>query len=119
MTIDINGADIEAIAQVAAFVGSIVGMLIMAVVVYFLVRPPRHVRRRRKEEEMRAAKGGMGPAEAEELRRLVDRMEMRLEVLERVLADKEEFHAIARDRHQDNQEIYAPAEDGRASGRTK
>jgi flagellar biosynthesis/type III secretory pathway M-ring protein FliF/YscJ len=121
MTIDLNGADIEAIAQVAAFVGSVVGMLVMAVVVYFLVRPPRHVRRRRKDEEARAAKGGMDPIEAEELWRVVDRMEMRLDVLERVLTDKEEFQAIAKDHHQDtdNQEIYAPAEDGRVSGRTK
>ena len=78
-------------------------MLVVGLLVYLMVRPPRHVRsaqgRERGEPEME-------PAEAEELLRLVDRMESRLEVLERALADRR-----AAARHAKRRILERPDED--------
>jgi flagellar biosynthesis/type III secretory pathway M-ring protein FliF/YscJ len=71
---------------IAALVGS--GIFVLAIVIgaiwllYLLVRPRR--RRRRQEREEREA--GFSPSEAEQMIRLMERMEERLDVLERVVA---------------------------------
>lgn len=91
MTLSVDGTDISEAIQAAAFVGSIVAMLVVGLLVYLMVRPPRQVRERRKAEPRHAE---LEPAEAEELWRLVERMEARLEVLERALADQIERPAI-------------------------
>ena len=95
MTVSVNGNDIAQIVQVAAIVGSIVATLVVGFIVYLMVRPsaPRaRPRARRREAD---------PAEAEELWRIVDLMERRLEVLERALADQLERPRAARTRAQD------------------
>ena len=71
-------------------------MLIVGLLVYLMVRPPRHVRERRRAEKRGEIRAETDPAEAEQLWRLVDRMESRLEVLERALADQVERPAIGR-----------------------
>jgi len=106
MTLSVNGADIAQIVQVAATVGSIIAALVVGLIVYLMVRPPRHARR----EAPRQA----DPAEAEEMWRIVDLMDRRLEVLERALADRTEGPSDRADR---NQAFFAPAGDGRDSGR--
>jgi len=69
---------------IAALVGS--GIFVLAIVVaalwllYLLVRPRR---RRRKERERELE---MSPSEAEQMLRLMERMEERLDVLERVVS---------------------------------
>ena len=112
MTLSIDGTDIGEIIEIASIVGSIVTMLIVGLLVYLMVRPPRHVRQRRKAEA-RAIEPD--PIEAEELWRLVDRMETRLEVLERALADQVERPALG---GRETEQVFAPVED-RDSGRTK
>jgi hypothetical protein len=78
MTISMDEGEV-----IAALVGS--GIFALAIVVgliwllYLLVRP----RRRRRREEREAA---FTPSEAEQMIRLMERMEERLEVLERVVA---------------------------------
>jgi hypothetical protein len=78
MTISMDEGEV-----IAALVGS--GIFALAIVVgmiwllYLLVRPRR--RRRREEREL-----GLTPSEAEQMIRLMERMEERLEVLERVVA---------------------------------
>ena len=76
---------------IAALVGT--GIFALAIVVaviwllYLLVRP----RRRRREQREREL--GLSPSEAEQMLRLMERMEERLEVLERVVSqdgDREE-----------------------------
>jgi len=85
MNIDINGTDIGEIIEIVSWVASIVAMLVVGLLVYLMVRPPRHVRdRRRQGPQARELEAGEG----EELWNLVDRMEARLEVLERALADQ-------------------------------
>jgi hypothetical protein len=82
-------------------------MLVVGLLVYLMVRPPRHVReRRRQRPPPRALDGG----EAEELWALVDRMEARLEVLERALADQTGA---------DRQHHLEPAEERRDNGGSK
>ena len=61
-----------------------------------MVRPPRHVRERRKAEKRGEIRPETDPTEAEEMWRVVERMESRLEVLERALADQIERPAIGR-----------------------
>lgn len=106
MTFSVNGNDIAQIAQVAATVGSIVATLVICLVVYLMVRPSRKERARRAREA--------DPVETEEMWRIVDLMERRLEVLERALADQLER---PQRRVEDEPRIFAPAEDGRDPGR--
>lgn len=113
MTVSIDGTQIGEIVEIASLVGGIVTMLIIGLLVYLMVRPPRHVRERRRAEKRGEIRTGMDPAEAEQLGRLVDRMESRLEVLERALADQVERPAPGRS---DQQRILAPVEDGRETG---
>lgn len=98
MSISIDGTEIGAIAEVAAIFGSVIGTLIICLIVYLLVRPPRHVRLRRKAERRGELRSERDEAEAEELWRLADRMESRLEVLERALADEIDRPALGRRR---------------------
>jgi hypothetical protein len=76
MTISIDGTEIGEVIQIASIVGSVVTMLVVALVIYLLVRPPRRSRQARREIE---------PVDAGEVLALIDRMERRLDVLERSL----------------------------------
>ena len=100
MTVSVDGNDIAGIVQVAATVFSILLMIVCGWFVYLMVRPPRRAR-----DQARAA---ADPAEAEQLRRIVDLMERRLEALERALADR-----TGGRREQD----FLLADEGRDSGR--
>ena len=81
MTISMDEGEV-----IAALVGS--GLFILAIVVtalwllYLLVRP----RRRRRREERVVREAGFSPSEAEQMIQLMERMEERLDVLERVVA---------------------------------
>ena len=113
MTVSIDGTQVGEIVEIASLVGGIVTMLIVGLLVYLMVRPPRHVRERRKAEKRGEIRSGMDPIEAEELWRVVDLMESRLEVLERALADQVERPALGR---REQQRVLAPVEDGRETG---
>jgi hypothetical protein len=117
MTMSIDGGDIGQIIQIASWVGSIVAMLVTALIVYLLVRPPRHLRGRRGKQQERPA--ALDPAEAEDLWRLVDRMEMRLEVLERALADETSQARRPAIGGRETRQTLAPVEDDRDSGRNE
>ena len=79
MTISMDAAEVMTAVEVAAWVVSLVAMLIGAWVVYLIVRPSR---RRQRGPELDSAGG-------QEMLRLMDRMERRLQVLERVVAEDE------------------------------
>ena len=110
-TIHVNGDDIMAVVHIVRIVGSIVTMLVVGLLLWWAVRPSRRARDRR--EEFRDERDA-GRAEDEDLWRVVDRMEERLAVLERALADQLEAPR-ARAPRQDR--ISAPADEGRESGR--
>jgi len=112
MTLSIDGTDIGEIIEIASLVGTIVTMLVVGLLVYLMVRPPRHVRERRKAEASRVE---TEPLDAEELVRLLDRMDARLEVLERAVADETRRPAIG---GRQTKQVLAPVED-RDSGRTE
>ena len=117
MTVDLPRditQDIGMAIEGLVWTGSIVGLLVAALIFYLLVRPPRHVRQRRKAERKGQLPREMDPAEADDLAQLVDRMEGRLEVLERALADHIERPAIGR---RGDERILTPADHGRDSGR--
>jgi hypothetical protein len=113
MTLSINGNDISDIIQVASAVGTALSIVIVGLFVYLMVRPPRHVRERRKAEKRGEIARAADPAGDEDLWRTVDRMESRLEVLERALADELDRPAIGAGR---TERTLAPVED-RDSGR--
>lgn len=110
MTFQIDGVDIMAFAQVASIVGSIIAMLIVGLLVYLMVRPPRHVRKGRRAA-MQVVEAD--PGETEQLWRLVDRMELRLETLERLLDEREDRPAIG---PRQTETILTPAENAPATG---
>jgi hypothetical protein len=115
MTLSIDGTDIGRIIEIASLVGSIVAMLVVGLLVYLMVRPPRHVRQARKAERRGEARTATDPVEAEQMWRMVDRMELRLEVLERALADQVDRPAIG---GRETERTLAPVAD-RDSGRTE
>ena len=74
MTIQVDAADFATAVEVASWVASLIAMLIMGLIVYFMVRPSRRSRRRDSEAET---------LQLEEMVQLMERMERRLETLER------------------------------------
>lgn len=88
MTIRMSEAEVMQAIEGVAWAGSIVAILLAALVFYLLVRPPRHVRQRRKAERRGEVRVGREPdaIEMEDVLRVMDRMEERLEVLERLVA---------------------------------
>src|ERR1700733_6891998 len=98
-TVQVNGADIMAVIHVARIVGSIVMMLVVGMVILWAVRAPRN----RRDPIAHDATND------EALWRVVDRMEERLEVLERALADQVEPPRV---RGRRDEEIFAPADEG-------
>ena len=109
MTLSLDGQDIGQIVEIAATVGSIVATLVIGFIVYLMVRPSKAERARRKAQLLAA-----DPRESEEMWRVMDRMEGRLEVLERALADQIER---PRPRADEEDRLFAPADQGRDSGR--
>ena len=88
MTIRMSEAEVMQAIEGVAWAGSILAILLVALLFYLLVRPPRHVRKRRKAErrgEVRIDRE-QDAVEMEDLLRVMDRMEQRLEVLERLVA---------------------------------
>lgn len=82
MTVEVDGMNLVELIEVASIVGGLIAALVIALLVYLLVRPPRHERQaRRRPVELQ-------DSEAEALLAMMDRMESRLEVLERALADQ-------------------------------
>ena len=95
MTIQLNGAEIGEALEIASIVGSIVAMLVVGLLVYLMVRPPRHVRQARRQAR-HAEPAELDDVSAAELLRLMERMESRLEVLERAVGhDQADPRAIA------------------------
>ncbi len=81
MTISVNGNEISNAIEIAMAVGGLVSLLIVGLLFYLLVRPPR-----RPRVEVRPEPDAI---EVEEMLALIDRMERRLEVLERALPAEE------------------------------
>ena len=80
MTIRVEAVDMMQAIEIASVVGSIVAMLILGLIVYLMVRPSRRNRQAPPPES--------DAFDAAELIRLMDRMEQRLEVLERAVIDE-------------------------------
>jgi hypothetical protein len=102
MSIVVNGHEIGQLIASGIWIGSIVAAAIVIGIVYLMVRPPRHVRR--------PPPRALDRETAAEMAELVERMEARMAVLERLLVERAE----RQDRDQRN---LAPAGDGRDSGR--
>ena len=77
MTVSVDPAEMAHAIEVAAWVGTMVAMLVIGLLVYLMVRPSRRRRERRAAE--------IDAVQAEEMLRLMERMEQRLAVLERVV----------------------------------
>ncbi len=107
MSVQLSPGHVADLVKVASVVGSIILMMILSLAVFIAVRPSRRDRQARDD---RAAI----EAEADEAWRQVDRMEARLAVLERAMAEQIER---PRPRVAAQEEIFAPADEGRDSGR--
>lgn len=83
MTVTVNGEEIGQAIEIAIAVGGVAMLLLAALFFYLLVRPPRRVREARRAER----RGEPEPIDAEEMLALIDRMESRIEVLERAVGD--------------------------------
>ncbi len=92
MTLSIDGTDLGRMIELSIIVGTIVMTVIGAFLVWLMVRPPRHVRERRQQRGGRETGEAreIDAATAEEMVRLIERMEARLAVLERAVGDVNE-----------------------------
>jgi len=108
-TVHVNGDDFMLAIHVVRIVGTIISVAVVGLLIAWAIRPSRRNRDDREAAENDAA-------DNDAMWRVVDRMEERLEVLERALADEIERPRVRAPR-QDG--IFAPAEEGRDSGRTK
>jgi len=109
VSIQVNGDDFMMAIHVVRIVGTIVSLVVMGLLIAWAVRPSRRNRDRREAVEN-------DTADNDAMWRIVDRMEERLEVLERALADQVDRPPVRAPR---SEEIFAPADEGRDSGRTK
>lgn len=107
MTFSLTAGDVRDIVEVATIVGTIVTLLIGALVVYALVRPSRRQRAAPRPEA--------DAIDREEMLALMDRMESRMATLERLVARDDDPARLAPRREQ---EISRAVED-REQGRTK
>jgi hypothetical protein len=85
MTIRMDEAEVIA-AAVGTGLFALLAFIVGAWLLYRLVRPSR---RRTRRENRRVQESGFTPEEVEQMLRLMERMEQRLEVLERVVAQDE------------------------------
>jgi len=108
MSMHVDADAVMAAVQVARLVGTIVTIVFVALLIAWAVRPSRRIR------ETREIMDEAGDQEA--LWGTVERMEERLEVLERAMADQVERPQV---RDARRERIFAPAEDSRDSGRTE
>jgi phage shock protein B len=107
MTFSISPDNIGEVIEIASIVGTIVTLTVFAVIAYFLVRP-----KRRRGAPQRQAPDQL---QMEEMLALMDRMERRLETLERAIGDDRPERIAAR---REDQEIFEAAE-SREQGRMK
>ena len=77
MTIRMDAAEVMTAIEVASWVGTIVAMLVAGLIVYLMVRPKRRRDARPTED---------AGFDAAEMLRLMERMERRLETMERAVA---------------------------------
>lgn len=99
MTLQVHAADVATAVEVASWVASLVAMLVIGLIVYLMVRPSRRARRQRTTEQ---------DALQVEMLGLMERMEQRLEVLERAIGDS-----------RDERRILEPGAQGAEDRRTK
>ena len=78
MTIQMDASDVVTAIEVASWVASLLAMRVIGLLVWLMVRPSR----RRRDRDQGSA---IGAVEAEEMMRLMARVEQRLEVLERLV----------------------------------
>jgi hypothetical protein len=109
VSFQVNGDDFMVAIHVVRIVGTIISLVVMGLLIAWAVRPSRRNRDRREAMENDAT-------DNDAMWRIVDRMEERLEVLERALADQVERPRVRAPRQD---EIFAPADEGRDSGRTQ
>jgi hypothetical protein len=106
MTISMTANDVMEAIEIASIVGGILALLIGALVIYLLVRPPRHKRG--------AARPEADALDREEMLALMDRMERRLETMERLVTHGNEAARIA-----PRADEVSEAVEDRELGRTK
>ena len=92
MTVNVDPHVVEAI-ETATWVGTSLAILVFVLLVYLMVRP-----KRRREEPRRRDEEAF---DAQEMIRLMERMERRLEVLERAVTSRsdDEEHFLLRGGH--------------------
>ena len=78
MTIRMDAAEVMTAIEIASWVGTIVAMLVAGLIVYLMVRP-----RRRRRDAGQTEDAGF---DAAEMLRVMERMERRLETMERAVA---------------------------------
>ncbi len=80
MTVQVDGTEIGWMIELGIIVGTMLSTLVIGLIIYLLVRPPRRLRKGQAEEDRIAT---------EDMVRLMERMEARMDVLEQLVSTDE------------------------------
>ena len=111
MTVSMTANEVAQAVQLAAGIGAFLGVVILGLIIFMMVRPSRrsreaHVERERDPEAL----------DLDEVMHVLDRMEQRLGTLERVVIEHEERPLIG---SRDEQQLLNAGEESPETRRTK
>ena len=111
MTVSMTANEVAQAIQLAAGIGAFLGVVVLGLIIFMMVRPSKrsreaHLERERDPEAL----------DLDEVMNVLDRMEQRLGTLERVVIETDERPVIGRS---DEQRVLETGEEGPTKRRTK
>jgi hypothetical protein len=111
MTVSMTANEVAQAVQLAAGIGAFLGVVILGLIIFMMVRPSKRSREARLEREH-----DPDALDLDEVMHVLDRMEQRLGTLERVVIDSEERPRVG---GRGEQELLETGDESPAKRRTK
>jgi tetrahydromethanopterin S-methyltransferase subunit G len=112
MTVSMTAGEVAQAVQLAAGIGAFLGVVILGLIIFMMVRPSKRSREARLERQP-----DPDALDLDEVMSVLDRMEQRLGTLERVVIDSEEERPRIGGRGE--QELLETGDESPAKRRTK
>ncbi len=118
MTVSMTAGEVAEAVQLAAGIGAFLGVVILGLIIFMMVRPSKRSRQANLERQQ-----DPDALDLDEVMHVLDRMEQRLGTLERVVIDAEEERPLIRGRQDQQvtteQELLETGDESPAKRRTK
>lgn len=112
MTVSMTAGEVAEAIQLAAGIGAFLGVVILGLIIFMMIRPSKRSRQANLEREQ-----DPDALDLDEVMHILDRMEQRLGTLERVVIDSEE-QPLVRGRS-DEQQLLQAGDESPETRRTK